>query len=766
RRVIEYGLQIAKGLAAAHEKGIVHRDLKPENVFVLRDDRVKILDFGLAKLTPAPAASADGRTVTLEETEPGVVMGTVGYMSPEQARGQAADPRSDIFAFGAVLYEIVTGKPTFRKPTKAETMTAILNEDPPSIAQLAPATPPGLQRVVHRCLEKNPEQRFHSAHDLAFALEALSEFGVSSPSGAHTQVGAQPNRLRIAVAGVALLVALAIGLGWWAWAHRPSEEHETVQRQLTASNSDNPVMSAVISHDGRYLAFSDNGGIAIQEIENGDTHRMPGTTGSDVMAWFPDGLRLLVLDHKRDLSTLFVASGEKRKLASHVFAAALSSDGSQIAFSRELHPQELWTMPAVGGEPQVRFNLGNDEWYLAPAWSPDGKSIVYIRDSNGINDTGTLEIRDLADGKSRVLLADRPLAHRGAGCVLWLPDGRILFEIFKEEGAIQSDLWALSLDSGGAVTGKPVRLTNTTGTNIIGLSASTNGTRLAILFQHLPFSIFVAELNSAGDKLERPARLTNDSWSNWPRSWTPDSQTLFYDSLRRNRGIYKRTLSLGTEAELLAGPEDYEMWGLSPDGMWFIVTVSPRVPGKRRLLRVPVAGGAPETILTPAGIAEVHCAPTGSRVCVLSEDTGKLKTFSTIDPVRGRLEEIAKVETQGELSTSWDLSPDGNKIALVENLSDKVRILNLQSKEMQVIDPMPPQKGLQRAAWSADGKRLYLSAFGDGGRLLEMDADGKTRLLLENPGGWIGYPVPSPDGKRIAYSYAVNESNVTLLEHF
>lgn len=180
RKAIDYGVQIAHGLAAAHDRGIVHRDLKPENLFLTKDGRLKILDFGLAKINPSAGASADGKTVTMEEqTDPGVVLGTVGYMSPEQVRGQNADHRSDIFAFGAILYEMVTGRPPFRKPTKTETMTAILNEDPPSLSQISTSTPPGLQRIVHRCLEKNPEQRFHSAHDLAFALEALSDSGSS-----------------------------------------------------------------------------------------------------------------------------------------------------------------------------------------------------------------------------------------------------------------------------------------------------------------------------------------------------------------------------------------------------------------------------------------------------------------------------------------------------------------------------------------------------------------------------------------------------------
>src|SRR5262244_339174 len=182
RRVVDYTLQIAHGLAAAHEKGIVHRDLKPENLFVTKDGRIKILDFGLAKLTGV-ADSAQSQTdvpTRRVDTDPGKVMGTVGYMSPEQVRGRAADHRSDIFSLGAILYEMLCGNRAFRRESGVETMNAILKEDPPELSQTNHNVAPALQRVVDHCLEKNPEERFQSARDLAFALEALSGSSTTS----------------------------------------------------------------------------------------------------------------------------------------------------------------------------------------------------------------------------------------------------------------------------------------------------------------------------------------------------------------------------------------------------------------------------------------------------------------------------------------------------------------------------------------------------------------------------------------------------------
>ena len=245
RRVVDCGVQIAHGLAAAHEKGIVHRDLKPENLFVTKDGRVKILDFGLAKLTQRAWATDSNAPTVSDVTEPGAVMGTVGYMSPEQVSGKAVDHRADMFAFGAILYEMLTGKRAFQKPTSAETMSAILNQDPPAVSQLAPTAPAALQRAVQRCLEKNPEQRFQSASDLAFALEALSES--SSASAAAIPRPASRRTLLHAAAGF-VLVLLGLAIGGYFYLHRApalTEKDSIIVADFTNTTGD-PVFDGTL----------------------------------------------------------------------------------------------------------------------------------------------------------------------------------------------------------------------------------------------------------------------------------------------------------------------------------------------------------------------------------------------------------------------------------------------------------------------------------------------------------------------------------------
>ena len=301
RKALDYALQIAHGLAAAHEKGIIHRDLKPENLFITKDGRLKILDFGLAKLTQVdPGSSAHTSMPTATHgTEAGVVMGTAGYMSPEQVRGLTLDPRSDIFSFGAILYEMLSGKRAFHRDTPADTMSAILKEEPAELSETNRNVSPALERIVQHCLEKNPEARFHSASDIAFDLEHLS--GVSGSTArlaaaAAPDAGASQSRRGLAI-GIASALAFAVilgGLGWWIGknsARAPLADYQQItfrtgsignarftpdgsvvysasweggEDQLYMSRTDDPGARELGLKDAELLSISKNGELAIR----------------------------------------------------------------------------------------------------------------------------------------------------------------------------------------------------------------------------------------------------------------------------------------------------------------------------------------------------------------------------------------------------------------------------------------------------------------------------------------------------------------------
>src|ERR1035438_4596726 len=288
RKTIEYGVQIAHGLAAAHEKGIVHRDLKPENIFITRDGRIKILDFGLAKLAQKAGADLDEVTLTSSHTAVGMVMGTASYMAPEQVRGEAADPRTDIFAFGAVLYEMLSGVRAFRRDTTAETMTAVLKDDPPELSGAGRLVSPTLERIVRRCLEKSPDQRFQSARDLSFALSAFS----GTESSVVARATAAPRRLPVLLLLSVALALVAVAAATWFLARRPTP---TTRMQFALAVPDEMSISHMaLSHDGSMLVFvspEENSALPmlyVQRVGSSTVTLLPGTQGASYPFFSPD----------------------------------------------------------------------------------------------------------------------------------------------------------------------------------------------------------------------------------------------------------------------------------------------------------------------------------------------------------------------------------------------------------------------------------------------------------------------------------------------
>jgi hypothetical protein len=322
RKAIDYALQIARGLAAAHEKGIVHRDIKPDNIFITGDGHVKILDFGLAKLTAAVTGTQAQTDVPTRKvnTDPGTVMGTMGYMSPEQLKGQPADHRSDIFSFGAILYEMLSGKRAFRGDSMAETMSAILREDPPGLSETNKTVSPALERVVNHCLEKIPEERFHSARDLAFAIETLS--GSSVPSGSTAAVlsalpGSQRKRRELlawGAAGSCLLIAIVLGVLYF-W--RASVEQRPMLFVIASPEKATDVSAPVIAPDGRtvvFLAsFEGKRFVYARPLDSLTAQRLAGTDGAILPFWSPDS-RYLAFFTENKLKKIEVTGGSPQTI--------------------------------------------------------------------------------------------------------------------------------------------------------------------------------------------------------------------------------------------------------------------------------------------------------------------------------------------------------------------------------------------------------------------------------------------------------------------
>jgi eukaryotic-like serine/threonine-protein kinase len=687
RKVIDYAVQIARGLAAPHEKGIVHRDLKPENLFVTNDGRVKILDFGLAKMNQANASAADA-TLT-QQTDPGVVMGTVGYMSPEQVRGRISDHRSDIFAFGAILYEMVTGKQTFHKPTSAETMTAILNEDPKPISQVSPATSPGLQRVVHRCLEKNPEQRFQSASDLAFALEALSDSTLTPLSGKHAQHDGRSPGVRATIFAGSMMAAIAIAVVTYVWTQPPATPKLSNYVQLTHDGKP----KALVGEDGsRIYLFDGSNGASISEMSTtgGEQRGLPiFTTPTMFPIWLShDGSQLLVVDGigvptKGPLFSVPVLGGSPRRLGEAVGQGGRwSDDGKQLAY---VNGNELFLANGDGTNPRKLVTMKQVTLLVHPLWTPDGK---HLRFDAGF-DIGVSIWEVGLDGTGlHQVLPDPPDRLKSDCCGSWTPDRRHF--IYRQNG----QLWAIR-NGGGFLQPKPkpVQLTSSPVT-LTYYVLGKDGKKVYVVGRTNRGEL--VRYNVKANQFEPFLGGISAEYSDFSR----DGQWVAYISFPE--GTLWRSKIDGTERLQLTYPPNYTMmpkW--SPDGkrIAFFETFP---DGTNRMYEVPRDGGTPRELLP--------------------EDHG-----AQSDP-------------------NW--SPDGSKIVFGANANDQsatIRILDLTTHH---VSELPGSKGMFSPRWSPDGK--YISAFSaDLSRLLVFDLQTqKWKELAKGILSWLNF---TKDGQHLVF---------------
>ena len=725
RKVIDYGVQIAKGLAAAHEKGIVHRDLKPENLFLTKDGQVKILDFGLARLTQATPSSFSQAPHEVE-TIPGMMMGSMGYMSPEQVRGTGADHRSDIFTFTAVLYEMVTGQRAFQKATSIDAMSAILNEEPAPLAQIKPSLPVGLEKMLQRGLEKNPEQRFQSASDLGFALESMSDathstfvatrrFERGRAAGSHGRL--------ITYVVIALLIAAAAVA--WMWMKPGPEPQVANYVQLTHDG----VQKSLLGTDGSriFLTMGDSGRerTAAIPISGGEPARiaMPGPDMVPVDL-SPDGSSFLVVDgtgypETGPLWSLPVMGGSPRRLGDATgHTAAWSGDGKLMAYA---NGADVFFANADGSAARKIATMKN--FVSGLAISPDDSDVSV--ETEEISQSGssvvvgerTMWSVSAKGGIPEPLISEWPNG-RNECCGQWTADGR--YFVFQSQGQI----WALA-SSGGPFRKrpKPVQLTSSP-MQLQSPQTSRDGKKLFVVGM-----TFRGELTSFDVKSGKPALFMGGISADW-MEFSRDGKQVVYVSYPQ--GDLWRSNADGTErVQLTFAPEKPVLPRWSPDGQTILFFEFPggvNHPGK--MYEIPAAGGSPRPLLPNDNQNEQD--PTwsadGKRIAFGGDanDANRAKgpVIKILTKATGEVSPVPGSERM--FSPRW--SPDGRYLAAMTSDSSHLMLFDFQTQKWKEIG-----KGtLSWMNWSRDGQYIYLKDLTGKGAVERIRvADGKEEKIAE-----------------------------------